>query len=437
MAPSREAPGAARAGADAPAAQAGADGPAPQIVLVSNGPGELYTWTRPVLQALRRAAPAARVAIALVPCQFASGQEAQIAATFGADAVTTPAEYLRAAALGSAPPGLRDDAGAAGRGAVIGLGGNVALATALGKRLGHPVARYSFEPHWHRDLALLLVPDETVRRRAIRGGAREEAVAVVGNLVADAVEAAEPAANPGSPHVLLFAGSRDAFAVHLVPLLIALVDRLAPAYPGARFVWPVSRLLRPETIADGIAGRHADTLGGFGGTRVGDEIRTPHGGVIALVDESERYAHMRAADLAVTIPGTNTLELGIAGVPSLVLLPLNRPEVIPLEGAGHWLGLIPWVGRYLKRYAVRLFVQGLNVPVSLPNRIAGEALMDELRGRVDPDLVAERLRVLLDDPAERARRRARLRATMPAPGAAAAVARLALRLAGAAPEADR
>jgi len=43
--------------------------------------------------------------------------------------------------------------------------------------------------------------------------------------------------------------------------------------------------------------------------------------------------------------------------------------------------------------------------------------------------VAERLRALIDDPEGLAARRARLKATMPAPGAAAAVADIALGLA--------
>ena len=261
-------------------------------------------------------------------------------------------------------------------------------------------------------------------------GAPAERTAVVGNLVADAVEASAPASAPGRPHVLLFGSSRDGFAVHLVPLLIAVVDRLAAALPGARFVWPVSRLLKPETLAAGIAGRHAATLGGVAGERQGDVVITPSGARLELVPEAERYAHMRAADLAVTIPGTNTLELGVAGVPSLVLLPMNQPELIPLEGAGHWLGLVPLVGRYLKRYAVKLFVEGLDVPVSLPNRIAGEELMVELKGRIGPELVAERALALLADPDDLSRRRRRLAETMPRPGAARALVELVLERSG-------
>ena len=127
---------------------------------------------------------------------------------------------------------------------------------------------------------------------------------------------------------------------------------------------------------------------------------------------------MRAANLAVTIPGTNTLELGIAGVPSIVMLPMNKPEVIPLEGVGHWLGLIPLIGTPLKRQAVKLFVEGLNIPVSLPNRFSGEDLMVEIKGSVSVEQIAGEAKTLLDDPAELARRRKRLLATMPQPGAA-------------------
>lgn len=401
-----------------------------EAVLVANGPGELYTWARPVLRELRRRAPQWRVAISLIPCQFASGQETEIARGFGADVVTSPAQYLRAAATGGVPPGLATS-GAGDGGFVLSLGGNTSMAVSLARRLGRPAYRYSFEPGWNRNLRALFVPDERTARRARRGGAPGARVQVVGNLVADAVQLDAPAADPGAPHVLVFAGSRNAFSVHLIPFFIALVDRLAAELPDARFVWPVSRLLTPEAIAAGIQGRERATLGGVAGTREGARVVTPSGASIEMVPEEERYAHMRVADMAVTIPGTNTLELGVSGVPAVVLLPLNRPEVIPLEGFGHWLGLVPGVGRYLKRYAVRLWVEGLSAPVSLPNRFTGEALMVELSGRLEVEAVAERALALLTDDADRSRRRQRLLETMPRPGAAGALLDAIARDAGA------
>ena len=402
-----------------------------EVVLVSNGPGELYTWARPVLDALRRRAPDVRVVASLIPCQFAAGNEADIARTFPVDAVMSPAQTMRAIAT----PGRAAPFKGAG-GAVLSLGGNVGYALQLGARLDYPVYRYAFEPQWHPKLARLFVADARVAERSHRKGAPEQRVEAIGNLVADAVRAAEPHPRPGRPHVVVIPGSRDIFARPLIPFLLAVVERIHRAQPGAAFVWPVSRLLDPETIAAGIAGADARVLGGIGGVRDGDAIRTPGGATLEMVPEEERHAHMRAADLAITIPGTNTLELGIVGVPSIVMLPMNRPELIPLEGIGHWLGLIPVVGRYLKRYAVRLFVEGLKHPVSLPNRFSGEPLFEELTGILDADSVAAVALQLLADPADLDRRRARLAATMPKPGAADALVDRVLADLGAASSAE-
>ncbi len=399
-----------------------------QVVLVSNGPGELSTWVRPTLRAWRALDPSARVSIALVPCQFAGGAEAALARTFGADAVTTPAEYLRAAATGRAPAALARQGD--GPGVVLSMGGNGALAVRLARALGFPTMRYSFVPYLARGIERLFVHDEATVRKARRLGVAGRRVEAIGNLVADALDDAAPAPERGDPHVLLFAGSRDAFAVHLIPFMIKLADALHARYRAVRLVWPVSALLSAAAIEAGIAGRHADTLGGVAGRREGDWVIAPGGARIRMVGEEARPAELRSATVAVTIPGTNTLELGIAGVPSVVMLPLNRPEIIPLEGPGHWLSLLPFVGTALKRTAVRLFVERLDYPVSLPNQFTGEPLMVELAGVVDVAGVAAAVAGLVDDPLDRERRSARLRETMPRPGAAERLVRRVYELRG-------
>lgn len=383
-----------------------------QAVLVSNGPGELYTWVQPVLGELRRRAPELRTAISLLPCQFASGNEGAIARSFGADAVTTPSDFLKASGRGSVPGVLEGDPG----GFVLSLGGNTRMALLLGERLGYPTYRYAFVPYWHPKLKRLFVHDAWAERKARLLGAPGTRLERVGNLVADAVSLTKPVSHKGEPHILLIPGSRNAFAQHLIPLIIAVADRLGADLPNARFVWPVSRLLSEETVRKGVAGVYRETLGGVAGRLTDGFVLTPNGIRLELVSERERYAHMRAADLAVTIPGTNTLELGIAGVPSLVMLPLNRPELIPLEGPGHWLSLVPVFGTALKRQAVR--VAAPRLPVALPNVLSGESLMLELKGSIHPERVVEAARSLLDAPEDLSRRRARLLETMPKPGAA-------------------
>jgi hypothetical protein len=76
------------------------------------------------------------------------------------------------------------------------------------------------------------------------------------------------------------------------------------------------------------------------------------------------------------------------------------------------------VGTALKRTAVRLWVKGFKYPVSLPNQFTGEELMTEIKGVVDPAMVARAAIALIDDASGRGARAARLHATMPHPGAA-------------------
>ena len=386
---------------------------AEKVILVSNGPGELQTWVRPVLTELQRQAPEVETVISLIPCQFASGNETRIAATFGADHVTSPAEAMRVLAGTSRDGPLSGTAGA-----VIGLGGNTRLAVGLARKLEAPVYRYSFVPYWHRALRKLYVHDQSALRKARLLGAPAARLEVIGNLVADALAGTEAAAVSGGPNLVLLAGSRERYTKAVLPLMVAALDLVAAEHPGLQVTWPVSRLLSDEAVAEAIAATGPEVVGGYGSVREGDELVTAAGLRIRLVPDTDRYAWMKAADLALTIPGTNTLELGIAGTPAVVILPLNKPEIIALEGPGHWLSLIPVIGTPLKRRAVRAFVERLNYPVSLPNQFSGENLMTEVKGMLTPESVAREVLAALADRQELERRSARLLETMPAPGAA-------------------
>merc|ERR1712023_456922 len=65
--------------------------PGPAVVLVSNGPGELTTWVRPLAERLhaslrlrpRSASAAAVLQLVLVPCPNATGQERAAAEPWG------------------------------------------------------------------------------------------------------------------------------------------------------------------------------------------------------------------------------------------------------------------------------------------------------------------------------------------------------------------
>jgi lipid A disaccharide synthetase len=177
------------------------------------------------------------------------------------------------------------------------------------------------------------------------------------------------------------------------------------------------------------SGKKVLDVGGVQTRLEGDFLVTPSGTRIHVADESDRYALMKMCDLALTIPGTNTLELGIANCPSIVALPLQKSELIPIENPLRYLEHIPIVGPRIKRKLVEIFLSRFK-HVSLPNMIADEAIQLELRGDVTPELISSHAQKLLEHPSELARMRARLNATMPQPGTAAKLVARALERVG-------
>jgi len=113
---------------------------------------------------LRQNFPEWKVSICLIPCQFASGDEATIAKTFAADVVTSSSDFMRFLSMGQVPKGLGTEA----KGFVISLGGGTNYATKLANKLSYKCYRYSFEPSWHKDLKRLFVTDEKTTNKVIK-----------------------------------------------------------------------------------------------------------------------------------------------------------------------------------------------------------------------------------------------------------------------------
>jgi len=92
---------------------------------------------------------------------------------------------------------------------------------------------------------------------------------------------------------------------------------------------------------------------------------------------------MQLTDLAITIPGTNNLELAFFATPMLVLLPLNQAEKIPLEGLIGLIGEIPGFGPWLKRRIIPKMVEKKKY-FSLVNINAEEKIVPEMVGVFSP-----------------------------------------------------
>lgn len=404
-----------------------------ELILTANSPGEVAGWVAPAVPALKEALPGSRITVFVPPCTFASGCELQVVTGLPAvDAAYGPGDFLRFAMLGIRPKGFVPGR----RGAVLFLGGELTNAVLLAKRLRYPAVAYTEGfVNWTDSFARFAVPYAVTREKLLAKGVPAEKVTVVGNLMLDAVrvqrkpeEVREELGASGRELVLLLPGSRPAEVEYMTPFLVKTVDLLRKARPATAFVLSLSPFAQPAQLAAALAGASAAELGvdarfsaAEGGNVVG-EILTADGARLS-VWQGRRFDLMAASDLALTIPGTNTAELGHLGVPMVVALPLTHPERIPLEGLAGLIGNLPRLGKALKRRILPRLAARMPY-AAWPNQLAQEYVVPELRGEVTPEDAAEEAAQLLSDAAKRAATSGRLRRIMGEPGAARRLASL-------------
>ena len=399
-------------------------------MLVSNGPGELSTWVRPLALRLQRLMPlrpavagaACSLQLVLVPCPNGTGREHHAAGSWGLFERIVPARQfwgllLRPRRFG---PWSR-------QGVVVFLGGDQFWTVLLSARLGYQhltyaewVARW---PRWNDRIAAMgpLAAGRLAPRWA-------ERCTVVGDLMADLSESARSDAPlPEGEWVALLPGSKRAKLRVGVPFLLETADRLAALRPDCRFLLPlapttsVEDLLVQAGAANPIARAYRSGVPRLLGP---DLLETPAGTRLQLVLENPAHSALSQCALALTTVGANTAELAALGVPMLVLVPTQHLHVMQA-----WDGLAGLVGRLpLLRWlfgvlltAWRLRHRGF---LASPNIAAGRMLVPERVGAITPETIAAEAADWLAAPERLEGMRADLRSLRGQPGAVANLAAL-------------
>ncbi|HEY9765991.1 MAG TPA: hypothetical protein V6C82_06480 [Chroococcales cyanobacterium] len=400
------------------------------IILVSNGPGELAAWVRPVVRQLRRDLPAARLILALVPCPYASGNEAKTAAGWPEGLIVwTPRETI--AFL------LKPNFPLSSQGIVLFLGGDQFFGLGLSRRSGFPLLVYTEGfVRWIPWTSRFLLSDLHLHASLRSRGIPSSKLSVVGNLMVDAIQ---PQFDPAqvrerlelrtdSPVLSLLPGSKPFKLKYLTPLFLKVAEEIEERKPDTQFVLHRSPFTPIEQLEQIVKEeKYRNITGGTGGRIEFDEeknffwIVTDGGTRIRVIGPEDQYSGMAIADLALTVPGTNTAELAILGIPMLVVLPLNKPEEIPLDGLIGRIGEIPLLGARLKRWLIPRLARSMPF-VALPNQRAKRTITPEAVGVLEPRSIAQRAIALLEDPEQRRRIKLDLLQVMGHHGAAEAIA---------------
>jgi lipid-A-disaccharide synthase len=167
-----------------------------------------------------------------------------------------------------------------------------------------------------------------------------------------------------APLVVVLPGSRSGLFKRMAPIFAAAAQAIAQTRPNAAFVVPYVANTQAASAA-------------FAATLPGKVVR--------VAEPAEKRAAFRAADAALSVSGTSTLELAVAGLPTVV---------------GHRVNA-------LSGYLARKLIQ---VPfVAMPNVIAGRLVVPELlQADCTPAALAASVGRLLDDPAAASAMRADL-----------------------------
>jgi hypothetical protein len=118
------------------------------ILILSNGPGEVTTWVRPVVAALRQRfnSEAARISVILSPCPNAGGREAEIALAYPGVDRAQAAEHFWSFLLQGRTADRWDWSK---QGIVIFLGGDQIFPVLIGRRMGYRTLVYAeWEARW-------------------------------------------------------------------------------------------------------------------------------------------------------------------------------------------------------------------------------------------------------------------------------------------------
>lgn len=361
-----------------------------KVTILTNGPGELWGWVRPVVSELRRRGHT--ISLWLLPCQFSSGHEREAASFLGVDKLEGPSGTAQ----------TWQDIIHEKTDAVIQLGGDPAFGIRMAKAVGVELNIYSYRAAKKIKDARQFVAYGSQIFNNISG------VKVIGDLVKDSLAmdmipsgelqwAGAPLADwpeiENSPRVLFLPGSRPAIRHAAFELLCEVHSALKKKIPDVRV-----RTLFSQFMSDNEFNKWRRA--GLEPFRCGAGIAMKH------------------ADYALTPPGTNNFELMHCGLPGLVVAPEKFLKFIPVSGVFGMLAELPLIGLKLRRAGLMRIIKRWNGFISLPNRTADKKILNEIYGDITSEDIADEIFKDLSNPERLAATRKELLSMSGASGAA-------------------
>ncbi|MEM6503736.1 MAG: lipid-A-disaccharide synthase [Cyanobacteria bacterium P01_C01_bin.89] len=441
------------------------------ILILSNGPGEVSTWVRPVVRSLKQLPEVAnsqpkklRISVVLSPCAHAMGTEKRVVESFPeVDRVQGPEHFWRFLLWGK----TAENWDWSDRGVVLFLGGDQFFSVVIGKRLGYRILTYAErEVRWLSwiDGAAIARPTTT----AAPNPKTNSKVRPIGDLMVDAAQTPLPNAltetqllrltsshqnnlklseakskaqsptqsetQPKVQWVGLLPGSKAAKLMQGVPLMLATAEVLARSHPHVRCIIPVAPTLSLSELARYGDRHHNPILTNLGNVTArlmtpSDQtlpyLETDSGTKVYLWKRSPAYDLLQQCTVCLTTVGANTAELAAIAVPMVVILPTQQLDAMRAwDGVPGLLAQLPGVGALIARMINQQALKRLGL-LSWPNIWAQKAIVPELVGPLTPNDIAHALQPWLENPGKNRNLRNLLKETCGTSGASKYLAKWA------------
>lgn len=384
------------------------------ILILSNGPGEVTTWVKPVVRSLRQKLgddrQKVRISVVLSPCPNATGQEGEIARNYPEVDRVQDAKYFFPFLLWGQ---TQENWDWRDRGIVIFLGGDQLFPVIIGKRLGYSTLIYGeWDTRWHRWVDQFAVMKPELINQA-KPQYRHK-FTVIGDLMADVTSNTSNASSgsatinhqldlgDGSELIGLLPGSKAAKLAMGVPFVCAIADQIHTACPQTQFVIPVAPTLQIEELAkfaDASQNPMVQRVNGSAAQLIIPNepdtlpyLKTESGLKIYLWTEFPAHAVLSSCQFCVTTVGANTAELGALAVPMIVIIPTQQLDAMRAwDGIPGILANLPGVGTLFAKLINTVFLRNLGDRLlAWPNIWAGREIVPELIGELKPAAIAER-----------------------------------------------
>jgi len=379
------------------------------VVIVSNGPGELATWVKPVVDALNKINESVyyndklyfTLRLVLVPCPNATGKEYGVASSWNNFELITNSKsfwqlLIKPSSFANWPK----------KGIVIFLGGDQFWSILLAKRLGYMnityaewIARW---PQWTNQIAAMNIKVKDLIPKRYQNKCQ-----VIGDLMADIkLNSKISLIDEEKNYIALLPGSKKAKLSVGIPFFLEMADHIAKNNQNINFIIPIAPTTNKseyfffQSESNPIAKYYKSKIRTI--KKIKDScfdyvIETSSKTKIYLIKKHPCYEVLKKCDLAVTTVGANTAELAAIAVPMLVVLPTQHLNMMNAwDGIFGVIGKISLINKFLT-FIVKYFYFKKKKFFAWPNIKAKKMIVPERIGNISPREIAREVLFLMQN----------------------------------------